>query len=78
MVPSRIRNGTLVWRSRSLSLTQILLVSSSLITHGVIGKAKVRQLQRNEGKAATAEFNAIEYINGARAHFGMDVKKLRA
>ena len=71
MMPSRRRNGSLVWRSGSMSFEQILLVASSLITHGVIGKAKTRQLQRNEGKTSTAEFQAIEYINSARAHFGM-------
>ncbi|MDN8924050.1 DUF6246 family protein, partial [Staphylococcus aureus] len=42
-----------------------------LITHGVIGKAKVRQLQRNESKGTTSEFKAVDYINAARNHFSM-------
>lgn len=71
LVPSRSRTGSLVWRSGSLSFEKILLVAQSLITHGVIGKAKTRQLQRNEGKEASTEFFAIEYINSARTHFGM-------
>ncbi|WP_299996824.1 DUF6246 family protein [uncultured Cedecea sp.] len=71
LVPSRSRTGALVWRSGSLSFEKILLVAQSLITHGVIGKAKTRQLQRNEGKEASTEFFAIEYINSARTHFGM-------
>lgn len=71
LFPSRSRTGALVWCSGSLSFEKILLVAQSLITHGVIGKAKTRQLQRNEGKEASTEFFAIEYINSARTHFGM-------
>lgn len=54
-----------------MELKDIMLIASSLITHGVIGRAKVRQLQRNQSKPATSEFRAVEYINAARSHFGM-------
>ena len=49
----------------------MVLIAQSLITHGIIGKAKVRQLQRNESGATTNEFNAFEYISAARTHFGI-------
>ena len=49
----------------------ILLIAQSLITHGIIGKAKVRQLQRYENSAGTSEFSAFEYISAARNHFGI-------
>jgi len=71
MIPSRRRSDGLVWRSGIMPFTQILIVAASLITHGVIGKAKVRQLQRNESGGMVSEFKAIEYINSARVHFGM-------
>lgn len=41
------------------------------MTLGIIGKAKVRRLQRNESSQTTSEFNAFEYISAARNHFGM-------
>lgn len=50
---------------------EILLIAQSLITHGIIGKAKVRQLQRNESSTPTTEFSAFEYISAARTHFGI-------
>lgn len=37
----------------------------------IIGKAKVRKLQRHEGSQSSSEFNAFEYINAARTHLGM-------
>lgn len=49
----------------------ILLIAQSLITHGIIGKAKVRQLQRQESGKATTEFRAFDYISAARNHFGI-------
>jgi len=50
---------------------EILLIAQSLITHGIIGKAKVRQLQRHESSQGTSEFSAFEYISAARNHFGI-------
>ncbi len=39
--------------------------------HGIIGKAKVRKLQRYETNETTAEFRAADYIMAARNHFGI-------
>ena len=52
--------------------SSMLLVAQSLIAHGVVGKAKVRQLQRHETRERTTEFKAFEYISAARSHFGMN------
>lgn len=71
MVPSRSRPGELVWVSGAASFEEMVMIASSLITHGIIGKAKVRKLQRNESGRMTREFHAVEYINAARAHFGI-------
>jgi len=71
LVPSKIGKRAFVWRQGALQLSDMMLIASSLITHGIIGKAKVRQLQRNEGGSTTAEFKAIDYINSARNHFSM-------
>ncbi|SPW21140.1 Uncharacterised protein [Cronobacter sakazakii] len=49
----------------------MLLIAQSLITHGVIGKAKVRKLQRHESGETSTEFRAVDYIVAAQAHFGM-------
>ena len=40
--------------------------------HGIVGKAKVRQLQRHETGERTTEFKAFDYISAARSHFGMN------
>lgn len=65
------KNGT-TYRMGKLPITDIIVLARELMIHGIIGKAKVRKLQRNEGKNEfTDSFNAIEYINAARAHFGM-------
>lgn len=49
----------------------IILIAQQLMQHGVIGKAKVRRLQRNETSEYSNEFNVIDYIIAARNHFGM-------
>jgi hypothetical protein len=71
MVPSRSRPGELIWMPGAMSFAEMVMIASSLITHGIIGKAKVRKLQRNESGQMTREFHAIEYINAARSHFGI-------
>ncbi|MGX5000695.1 DUF6246 family protein, partial [Enterobacter hormaechei] len=38
----------------------------------VVGKAKVRKLQRHESGERTNEFKAFDYISSARSHFGMN------
>ena len=61
-----------VYRPGLLTKFEIITYATSLIEHGVIGKAKVRKLQKNEGRNDfTNEFYAMEYINAARIHFSM-------
>lgn len=61
----------IVYRPGALSRNDIIVIAQHLMTHGVIGKAKVRKLQRHETNSTTTAFNAIEYINAARTHFEM-------
>src|SRR5690606_26971143 len=49
----------------------LILIAQSLIMHGVIGRAKVRKLQKHESEETTPEFHATEYIMAARNHFGI-------
>lgn len=61
----------IVYRPGRLSRNDIIVIAQHLMTHGIIGKAKVRKLQRHESNETTSSFNAIEYINAARTHFEM-------
>lgn len=61
----------IVYRPGALSRNDIIVIAQHLMAHGVIGKAKVRKLQRHETNSTTTSFNAIEYINAARTHFDM-------
>lgn len=66
------KNGV-TYKLGKMPITNVIVLARELMTHGIIGKAKVRKLQRNEGKNEfTDSFNAIEYITAARAHFGMN------
>ena len=71
LVPGKSGKWGMVYRKGAVPMQNIVLIAQSLIAHGIIGKAKVRQLQRHETGKATTEFNAFEYINAARNHFGM-------
>lgn len=71
LVPGKSGKWGMVYRKGVIPMQNLVLIAQSLITHGIIGKAKVRQLQRHETGKATTEFNAFEYINAARNHFGM-------
>lgn len=71
IIPGKSGKWAFVWRKGAMPLSDMVLIAQSLITHGIIGKAKVRQLQRHESNKATTEFNAFEYISAARNHFGM-------
>jgi len=55
----------------ALTAAEMIIVARSLIVHGVVGKAKVRKLQRHESENVSSEFNAFEYISAARTHLGM-------
>lgn len=69
--PSKGAGRTFKVRKGTLPATDIILIAQSLITHGVIGKAKVRRPQRHEGGDTISEFVAVDYIVAAQIHFGM-------
>lgn len=71
LLPRKTGRDGLIWRPGSMAFANLVLVAQSLITHGIIGKAKVRRLQRHESTDRTTEFHAVEYINAARSHFGI-------
>ena len=71
MKPGKSRKRGFVWRPGSMPPESMVIVAQNLMMHGIIGKAKVRKLQRHEGGEATNEFNAFEYVSAARNHFGM-------
>lgn len=60
-----------VYRPGRLPKNDILVLAQHLMQHGVIGKAKVRQLQRHETGEKTTEFRALDYIVAAQTHFRM-------
>ncbi len=60
-----------VYRPGMMPRNDIVVMAQQLLQHGVIGKAKVRRLQRHESGETTSEFRAFDYINAARSHFGM-------
>lgn len=70
-VPGKTGRKTFLYKPGEMDLFSMIVVAQSLITHGIIGKAKVRQLQRHESNQAVTEFRVFEYINAARNHFGM-------
>lgn len=71
LVPGRTGRRTFVYRPGAMPVRDMVLIAQSLIQHGIIGKAKVRKLQRHEGTSTSSEFNAFEYISAARTHLGM-------
>lgn len=70
LVPSKTQKRTFLYRPGKMPAKDIIIFAHSLMTHGIVGKAKVRRLQRNESSQTTSEFNAFEYISAARNHFG--------
>lgn len=71
LVPGKTGRRAFVYRPGAMPVRDMVLIAQSLIQHGIIGKAKVRKLQRHEGSNTSSEFNAFEYISAARAHLGM-------
>ena len=69
--PARTKGRPFKRRMGLMGDLEVLLIAQLLITHGIIGKAKVRQLQRHETGKATTEFNAFDYVSAARNHFSM-------
>lgn len=70
--PSKRGKKAFTYLAGSMPLSDMIVIARSLITHGIIGKAKVRRLQRHESGSYVSEFNAFEYISAARNHFGMN------
>lgn len=71
LVPGKTGRRALVYRPGVMPVRDMVLIAQSLIQHGIIGKAKVRKLQRHEGGQSSSEFNAFEYVSAARTHLGM-------
>lgn len=60
-----------VYRPGQMPKNDIIVLAQHLMQHGVVGKAKVRQLQRHETGERTSEFRALDYIVAAQTHFRM-------
>ncbi|HDU6265881.1 TPA: hypothetical protein RFY30_000711 [Klebsiella aerogenes] len=71
MKPGKSRKRGFMWRSGTMPAPEMIIVAQNLMMHGIIGKAKVRKLQRHETSDTTNEFRASEYIVAARNHFGI-------
>lgn len=69
--PAKSRKRSMMWRPGALPPEDMIIIAQNLMAHGVVGKAKVRKLQRHESNETTTEFHAAEYIMAARNHFGM-------
>ncbi|WP_435351638.1 DUF6246 family protein [Klebsiella pneumoniae] len=71
MKPGKSRKRGFVWRPGSMTPEIMVIIAQNLMVHGIIGKAKVRKLQRHESSDTTSEFRASDYIIAARNHFGI-------
>ena len=60
-----------VYRHGQIPKNDIIVLAQHLMQHGVVGKAKVRQLQRHDNGKRTNEFRAMDYIVAAQTHFRM-------
>ena len=60
-----------VYRPGALPKDDIIILAQQMMQHGVIGKAKVRRLQRHESNEYSNEFKALDYIIAACNHFGV-------
>lgn len=64
-------SNCVVYRPGALKKEDIIVLAQQLMQHGVVGKAKIRKLQRHETNEYSTDFKAIDYIIAARNHFGM-------
>ncbi|HCT3705674.1 TPA: DUF6246 family protein [Klebsiella aerogenes] len=71
MKPGKSRKRGFMWRPGTMPAPEMIIVAQNLMMHGIIGKAKVRKLQRYESNETTSEFHATDYIMAARNHFGI-------
>ncbi|WP_313687043.1 DUF6246 family protein [Pantoea sp.] len=69
--PGKSGKWLFVYRKGALPVNDMVIIAQSLIQHGIIGKAKVRRLQRHESSQGSTEFNAFEYISSARTYLGV-------
>jgi len=60
-----------VYRPGALPKEDIIVLAQQLMQHGIIGKAKIRRLQRHETNEYSNEFKAIDYIIAACNHFAI-------
>ena len=58
--PAKASGKAFKMRRGAMDEFDMLAIAQSLITHGIIGKARVRRLQRHESNESTTEFNAFE------------------
>ena len=78
VIPGKSGRWAFVYRKGLMDAADMVLIAQSLITHGIIGKAKVRQLQRHESSQATTEFRSFDYISAARNHFSISRSEAEA
>ncbi|MGU5963312.1 DUF6246 family protein [Klebsiella aerogenes] len=71
MKPGKSRKRGFMWRPGTIPAPEMIIIAQNLMMHGIIGKAKVRKLQRYESNETTSEFRATDYIMAARNHFGI-------
>lgn len=71
MKQSKNNRRSFVWRPGLMPVHNMVVVAQSLMMHGIIGRAKIRRLQRHDTNATTNEFIASDYVIAARNHFGM-------
>ncbi|SQC08995.1 Uncharacterised protein [Klebsiella pneumoniae] len=71
MKPGKTKRRAFVWHKGVMNPQDMVILAQSLMMHGIIGKAKVRKLQRHETNEKTSEFRAADYVIAARNHFGI-------
>lgn len=69
--PARSKRRGMVWRQGLLPAQDMIVIAQDLMAHGIVGKAKLRKLQRHETNETTSGFVAADYVVAARNHFGM-------
>lgn len=69
--PISVVGRKMIWRPGRMPVEHMIVIARNLLAHGVIGKARVRKLQRHEEQETTTAFHGFEYISAARSHFGL-------
>lgn len=65
-------NKYVVYRPGEMPKSDIIILAQHLMQHGIIGKAKIRKLQRHESAETTNEFRSVDYIVAAQTHFAIN------